>query len=609
MRVLSPICGVLVLCFLLRTAQANNINTGGQAGLVRCHSAHTLGRSGYNIGGGLKYGHEYDYVEGPYGTGPVTDLSTGEAVGRESGKMFSGNLYAALGLARWVDLSVDFPLYWDFPGWADENRYGRGDLGAALKWRFPFQERDEFVNEAYMLRLGFPTGSKDRGYFPRHAYYLSADNDDPGKNPFTAASITINPMLMWTFNFNFLKRSVPLRAHFNLGGVATTMSRRSTAAVAAVAFEFFPTEVLTLFAEFSGEARFKYYTEDFKITHFKRDPIWLSPGMRLDFPNGMYTVLSGDVGLSSRQSKYRTTWNRYGYAYSTAPNPRYGVQLSIGWDGIVREPDTDFDGIPDKQDQCRDKPEDMDSFEDDDGCPDTDNDNDGLPDGRDECPNDSAFCDGCPVHDSDGDKIPDDNDKCPNRAEDFDGFQDDDGCPEADNENDGIADSSDKCPNQAEDFDGFEDEDGCPDPDNDGDKVPDESDRCPNHFGLADNEGCPKAEEIKGQLILDGVSFESGKASLTPNSYTVLDRVVESLKEWTDVELEIRGYTDSYGSYEYNKRLSQNRAMTVMDYLVDKGIDRSRLHAVGYGEDDPIADNRTAEGREKNRRVELHRVD
>ncbi len=604
----STIGAVLMVGFALQQAHANNINTGGQKGLVRCFSAHTLNRTGFNVGGGLKYGNEYDYINGPYGKGAVIDISTGEEVSREAAQLLSGNIYAAWGLAQWADVSVDLPLYGDFPGWADENRFGTGDLEAAFKWRFPFQERYEFVNEAYMLKLTFPTGAKEYGYFPRHSYYLTEDNDDPGKNPYTGASVAINPMLMWTFNFDYLKKSIPLRFHFNIGAIATTMSRRSTAALAAIAFEYYPIEALTFFAEFSGEARFKYYTENFQITHFKRDPIWLSPGVRYRFPNGVYATLSGDVGLSSRLPEYRTTWNRHGHRYSTAPNPRYGVQVSVGWDGIVKPPDADFDGIPDESDQCPDKPEDRDSFQDEDGCPDVDNDNDGVPDSRDKCPNDSAFCDGCPDYDADGDGVPDSLDKCPNEPEDPDGFQDDDGCPDRDNDSDGIADASDKCPNQDEDFDGFEDHDGCPDTDNDDDGVPDASDRCPNHAGLVDNEGCPKAEEIKGELVLEGVTFASGRAELTPNSATVLDDVVESLKEWEDVKVEIRGYTDSYGSNALNKRLSQNRATAVKDYLVRKGVDPSRLNAVGYGEADPIADNRTAEGREKNRRVELHRI-
>jgi len=97
--------------------------------------------------------------------------------------------------------------------------------------------------------------------------------------------------------------------------------------------------------------------------------------------------------------------------------------------------------------------------------------------------------------DSDNDGIPDDKDQCPDVPEDIDGFQDADGCPDFDNDNDGIYDSQDKCPNDAEDFDGFQDEDGCPDYDNDGDGIPDKVDKCPNTpediDGYQDEDGCP----------------------------------------------------------------------------------------------------------------------
>lgn len=125
--------------------------------------------------------------------------------------------------------------------------------------------------------------------------------------------------------------------------------------------------------------------------------------------------------------------------------------------------DNDGDGIPDTEDQCPMEPEDVDGFQDEDGCPDPDNDQDGVLDVDDECPNvpGKAEFDGCP--DTDGDGIPDHLDQCPNDPEDIDGFEDEDGCPDPDNDGDGILDVDDKCPNEPETINGFEDEDGCPD--------------------------------------------------------------------------------------------------------------------------------------------------
>ena len=253
--------------------------------------------------------------------------------------------------------------------------------------------------------------------------------------------------------------------------------------------------------------------------------------------------------------------------------------------------DSDGDGIEDKFDADPFKAEDYDGFQDKDGAPEFDNDRD---------------------------RIPDLQDKCPKEAEDFDGFQDEDGCPDEDNDGDGIPDDRDKCPNEAEDFDGFEDQDGCPDLDHDGDGIPDDRDKCPDQpetFNeYEDEDGCPDTKPVQqleapgARLILQGVNFRTGSASLTPESYPVLDQNVIILTENKSVEIEIRGYTDSSGSESANQRLSERRAKTVMNYLINAGIDAARLSAVGYGERDPIAPNTTAEGRAQNRRIEFFRL-
>jgi hypothetical protein len=138
-------------------------------------------------------------------------------------------------------------------------------------------------------------------------------------------------------------------------------------------------------------------------------------------------------------------------------------------DQVENNIDIDQDGIVDQNDKCPEQKEDLDSFQDEDGCPDTDNDQDG---------------------------VPDQTDKCPKELEDKDGYADDDGCLEPDNDQDGFMDANDKCPNQSEDKDGFMDEDGCPDPDNDQDSVLDANDKCPKELEDKDNyedhDGCPE---------------------------------------------------------------------------------------------------------------------
>ncbi len=215
-----------------------------------------------------------------------------------------------------------------------------------------------------------------------------------------------------------------------------------------------------------------------------------------------------------------------------------------------------------------------------------------------------------PTADRDGDGIPDVRDKCPNQPEDKDGFQDDDGCPDPDNDEDGILDSADKCPNEPEDFDGFEDEDGCPDLDNDQDGVPDASDKCPNQPGPASNDGCPpKFEHInvtQEKIELEqAIFFQTAKAIIMSKSYGLLDEVAAALAARPTMQVRIEGHTDSRGGHAYNLRLSQARADSVKAYLVGKGISSDRMEAKGYGPDRPIDTNKTAAGRERNRRVEF----
>jgi OmpA-OmpF porin, OOP family len=240
--------------------------------------------------------------------------------------------------------------------------------------------------------------------------------------------------------------------------------------------------------------------------------------------------------------------------------------------------DTDHDGIPDPLDKCPTEPEDKDGFQDEDGCPDPDNDKDG---------------------------IPDKTDKCPNEPEDKDGFEDEDGCPDPDNDKDGLLDTDDKCPNEA----GPKENAGCPDKDRDGDGVVDRLDKCPDQPGPADNDGCPKPKFIvvtKEKIELkQKVHFATDKSKIYPDSFPMLNEVAEVLKSRSEIKVRIEGHTDSRGTLKHNMKLSQARAESVRQYLVERGIDLSRMEAQGFGPTQPIDDNRTAKGREANRRTEF----
>ncbi|MBA2665007.1 MAG: OmpA family protein [Bradymonadaceae bacterium] len=247
--------------------------------------------------------------------------------------------------------------------------------------------------------------------------------------------------------------------------------------------------------------------------------------------------------------------------------------------------DSDGDGIPDHLDKCPFEPEDFDGFQDGDGCPDLDNDEDGTPDLRDHCPNVAA---------------------------NVDGFPGKDGCPVLDLDGDGVLNINDQCPTVPVEFIGYQDETGCPVEDVDGDNIPNVLDECPFEPGPLDNAGCPRKEpklaEIDGDQIRlnQRVHFATAKADILPQSYPLLNEVAKVLQEHPNLTIRVEGHTDSRGKADYNKKLSQDRAASVRQFLNGRGIDAMRMEAVGFGLERPIDDNNTEEGRANNRRVEIH---
>ncbi len=286
--------------------------------------------------------------------------------------------------------------------------------------------------------------------------------------------------------------------------------------------------------------------------------------------------------------------------------------------------DKDGDGIYDRVDDCPEDPEDIDVWQDEDGCPDPDNDEDGVLDVHDGAPNDpedkDAFedSDGVPDPDNDADGVLDVDDGCPNRPEDVDTWEDEDGCPDPDNDSDGVLDVADGAPLDPEDKDGFEDADGVPDPDNDFDGVLDPVDQCPLQpetiNAHEDEDGCPDealaqvdtTDGITRIIILEKVYFDTNRDTIKRRSFPVLNAVRDVMQAYPDIALvEVQGHTDSDGRDTANLDLSQRRAIAVIRYLIKEGVDPVRLTGVGYGEMRPIDSNRTRSGKANNRRVEF----
>lgn len=201
--------------------------------------------------------------------------------------------------------------------------------------------------------------------------------------------------------------------------------------------------------------------------------------------------------------------------------------------------------------------------------------------------------------DSDKDGVIDDLDKCPGTPA---GVKvDANGCP-IDSDKDGVPDYLDKCPGTPA---GVKvDADGCP-IDSDKDGVADYLDKCPGTpLGThVDKDGCPPpAQKVTIEL---NVLFDTDKSDIKKKYHDELGKVARFLEKYPTITGTIEGHTDNIASDKYNMKLSQRRAESVKKYLVDKyKIDSKRLTAKGYGETKPIADNATAAGRQKNRRVQ-----
>ncbi|SHH17301.1 Thrombospondin type 3 repeat-containing protein [Fibrobacter sp. UWH9] len=233
-----------------------------------------------------------------------------------------------------------------------------------------------------------------------------------------------------------------------------------------------------------------------------------------------------------------------------------------------------------------------------------DGDSDGVPNDIDQCPNtrpgtpvDSL---GCPL-DSDHDGVYDTRDLCPGTEPGTP--VDQTGCP-LDTDGDGVPDYLDKCPNSP--VGALVNERGCV-RDDDGDGVPDQLDKCPNtpYDAIVDSVGCPVSRNSTLDYLRGRIDFQTGSAKLTKASFSALDSLVDILIGAPTIKLEIEGHVDNAGPENINLMLSQERAQSVVDYLVGKGIDARRLKAVGLGSSRPVADNGTLQGRKANRRIEF----
>ena len=308
---------------------------------------------------------------------------------------------------------------------------------------------------------------------------------------------------------------------------------------------------------------------------------------------GAGRTIHGGLGFDILISNKISLNIRSAYRWSEEKGTYKHLQHMAGFNYNFGQGDSDKDGVPDNKDTCPEEP----GLKEFNGCPDTDGDN--IPDNKDNCPEEfgAEIMNGCP--DSDKDGVANNEDECPEEE----GLVEFNGCPDTDT--DGVADKDDECPNEP----GEVDNKGCPWADSDGDGVTDNIDTCPDEAGSIENNGCPELSNEVVQTINElatQINFAAGTDRIQGKA------VVESLNEIKtlldnnpDGNLIIEGHTSSDGQSESNLLLSKMRAAAVKDFLVKLGVNPDRLKTEGYGEERPISDNETLEGRALNRRVQF----
>ncbi|MAY79741.1 MAG: hypothetical protein CL930_03055 [Deltaproteobacteria bacterium] len=505
----------------------------------------------------IRYSPKNATVEGDNGEGIIDDRLT-------------SNVQLGLGISRYFSLSLDMPLILWQDGYLPNEKAlnpleqpdrlivsGVGDLRVTPK--IVALDRDRLpIGMAIAVPVGFPTGNGG-SFLGEEGYTLT---------PSTIFEFSDGPIRSRKYTFrSSVLAGFQVRPGAEIRGVDVNNGMVYGIAMGLHA------SVMEIIGEFHGSVW---------GDRAAQQPAEALGGIKLLV--GDYVAINMGGGMGVLPGLGAPDWRMFG-----------GVSVAPSFDPNMR--DTDKDGIMDGMDQCVREPEDLDDFQDEDGCPEEDNDADGVIDRLDRCPLDAEDIDGfqdkngCPDLDNDKDRIVDESDRCPDEPETVNGYQDDDGCPDTepvlDTDGDGYNDDVDRCPYDAEDFDGEEDEDGCP-----------------------DEEAKRVIIEKNFIKITEKIFFEFGKAAIQQRSDSLVAEIAETIIANPQIKkLRIEGHTDSVGSDVGNLKLSQSRADAVKDALVSKGVAASSLDAVGFGEMRPIDNNDSDDGRAANRRVEFIIVD
>jgi outer membrane protein OmpA-like peptidoglycan-associated protein len=598
----------------------------GLPGLFSMPSAHTLGHGVITAGASASFHADNELLLDGVFQGTILDTA-GKVDSTIVNDLQSATFrfHLSLGLSDFFDMGVSVPIHGDLI--ADTRAealsgFAVGDVKILAKLRAPFPGRDVF---SLAVLGGFAIPSKqESGFLPKSSTYINSDSGHINTDRFSSHSFQAEYGMAASLDFTKMENSLPFRFQTSGGILQAGSVLGGDRIKAGGGVAWVPLPYLGFFGELEALRRIKSPLGR-EPTRFLGEDARINAGLSLASAEG-FTL---DVGLQFRISgknyaEFEIPLEGEIKSYQAGTVPAFSIGGRLGWSGALVSPDSDQDGIRDRQDLCPDEKEDRDGFQDDDGCLDADNDADGVPDLQDKCPGEKEDLDGfqdddgCLDPDNDGDTVLDGADRCPAEAEDLDGFEDQDGCPELDNDGDGVMDVSDKCPNQPEDKDGFDDADGCPDIDNDADKIPDLQDQCPNEpetiNGFEDGDGCPDTLSQDGRslpgnfpekIILSKTRFSLNSSTLSAMTYAELDSVAALLTASPTTRVEVRVYWDNQGKDLTLLHNTQSLAESMRKHLILKGVSHQRIEAKGMGAADPVSSNHSAAGRSRNRRAEI----
>ncbi|MDP2305228.1 MAG: OmpA family protein [Pseudomonadota bacterium] len=546
---------------------------GDLYGYSATHGAATLGNLQLGVGAWFNYSDDpvvlVDASGNRVSVSGTSDEELGDGV---IDSRLTSTFQVGMGITRFASLTVDIPLVILNEGWSlgtvdDPSSSGvpggGGGIGdIVVQPKIAILDRDFLpVGLAVVVPVGLPTGA-ERDYLGEVGVSVT---------PTLVFEYSDAPVHSRAYKFRFaVNGGYRLRGPARLRDVSV-----GNELIYAAAVGYHPIDPIEVTAEFHG-ASFGARGAQNPAEALLGAKVLLGRWVAINVGGG--TAVIGGIG---------------------APDYRLfgGVTVAPSFDPKSR--DSDSDKLADGIDKCPKDAEDLDGYQDDDGCPELDNDADGRED-----------------------KV----DKCPDDPEDDDGFMDNDGCPDDDNDKDGVSDGADRCPDGAETVNGFDDEDGCPDDkpveDSDGDTFKDDVDRCPYDAedlnGFEDEDGCPDDRLKNARVVVtassikinDVIFFDTGKATIQDRSFDLLNELAGVIAAHAEIKkLRVEGHTDATGDDLSNLKLSQARAESVVAYLKGQGIEGSRLDAAGFGEMRPLATNDSDDGRAQNRRVEFIIVD